>query len=203
LALTAEVYEPNQVELFWNRLPNVFPPVFVEVFRDDELLTTTENGFSFFDDEFDITGEEMSYRIRAVDDAGNVGEFSNSILVNSLTRSVELLDDGVAVVDPRSEDLLLVQDLVITAFNGLVSGNDSFILSWSIDNSVGAEVNGFEIRIDNEPVGFVGGTTFVGDGVEFFGCRTFSVVAIDDDGVILDFATVAFGNGTFACRSTR
>jgi len=43
LGLAARIYGRNQVELFWNRVPTAFPIIFVEVYRDDELLVTTQN----------------------------------------------------------------------------------------------------------------------------------------------------------------
>jgi len=72
----------------------------------------------------------------------------------------------------------------------------------SVGNSSTIEVAGFEIRINDELVDFVADTSFVGDGVLINQCRTYSVVAIANDGATLDFGSVAFGSGT-SCRSTR
>ena len=204
LSLTAEVYGPNQVELFWNQLPIVFPPFSVEVFRDDELLTTTTNRFSFFDNDSSVSGEESTYRVRTVDEAGNMGEFSNTIIVNRLTANVELGIVQTDVDNPRTDDMLLIQDLSIIAFDQFTSNNnDSFILSWNFDDSSSIEVAGFEIRIDGVPVGFVSGLVFTGEGASSDQCSTYSVAAIADDGEIIDFASVAFGDNTFACLSAR
>ena len=72
----AEIYGRNQVELFWNQVPGVFPLISVEVFRDDEILTTIDNSFSFYDMDSSISNDESRYRGRTVDDAGNVGQLS-------------------------------------------------------------------------------------------------------------------------------
>jgi len=203
LSLTAEVYGPNQVELFWNQVPNLFPEVFVEVFRDDELLTTTGNSFSFFDNDSSVTSEESSYRVRTVDLIGNVGEFSNTIIANRLTRNVDLGIVGSDADNPRTDDVLLIQDLSLIAFDQFNSNDDSFILSWSVDDSSTIEVAGFEIRIDNVPVAFVSGLIFTGEGANLDQCSTYSVSAIAGDGEILDFVSLALGDNTFSCRSAR
>ena len=201
LSLTAEIYGPNQVELFWNRVPSVLPPISVEVFRDDELLTTTSNQFSFFDNDISVTAEESSYRIRTVDEAGNMGEFSNVIVVNRATREVNILDDESGVDNPRPGSPFSIQQLSVSTFILLFTNNDSFILSWSIDNPTNVDVAGFEVRIDNEPVAFVNNTTFIGDGVVFGDCRIYSVAAIANDGAVLDYASVSFGTSNFPCQS--
>ncbi len=200
LGLTAEVYSRNQVELFWNRVPNVFPPISVEVYRDDELLTTTRNSLSFYDNDDSVTSEESRYRIRTVDDAGNVGEFSNLIVVNRATAEVSLADSEGGGI-PGADDLLRIRDVSVTAFAQFVANNDSFILTWSLDNPSSVPVAGFEIRINNEPSAFVTSstTTFVGDGVDLNFCRIYSVAAVADDGTILDYGSAAFGNSAIVC----
>ncbi len=199
LGLTADIYQRNQVELFWNRLPAVFPPIRVEVYRDDELLTTTSNSFSFYDNDFNVTNEESRYRVRTVDDAGNVGEFSNEIVVNRFTLEVQLNDDVNGTENPRTERILRIQNLSVTAFAALINDNDSFVLAWGVDNPTDISIAGYEIRINNEAVDFVTGTAFIGDGVNTSECRIYSVAAIAENGEILDFGSVSFGRIVNQC----
>ncbi len=198
LGLVAEVYGRNQVELFWNQVPVVFPTISVEVYRDDELLTTTGNSFSFYDNDNTVTSDQSSYRVRTVDAAGNVGAFSNQVVVNRATREVEIVGDVPGNENPRSERVLRIQNLSITGFVQL-NDNDSFVMAWNLTNPNNVPVAGYEIRIDNEVVDFVGSTAYIGDGVTSFQCRTYSVAAIGDDGAILDFGSVAFSGNVFQC----
>jgi len=202
LGLTAKIYGTNQVELFWNRLPYVFPPISVEIYRDDELLTTTSNNFSFYDNDSSVITDESRYRVRTVDDAGNVGDFSNTVVVNRVTFDVDLLDGG-AIDNPRPDAQLRIQDLSVTAFAHFVSNNDTFILSWNVENVSDTPIAGYEIRIDNEPVAFVTNTSFIGDGVSQYSCRVYSVAAVDSDGAILDYASAAYGRSAIWCPSAR
>ena len=195
LSLTAQVAGQNQVEVFWNRVPAIFPPISVEVFRDDELLTTTPNGFSFYDDDPTVTAEESRYRIRTVDDLGNIGQFSNTVIVNRITQEVTT---GIAE-NPRLDNSLRVVNLVVNAF-GLFNDNTStFLLSWDLDNPSSTPIAGFEIQLNNEVTGFTSNTVFSGDGVSADQCTVFSVAAIGNDGEILDFRTAAFGRSATLC----
>ena len=46
LSLTAQAYSPNQIELFYNRIPSVLPVILAEAVRT-MLLITHEIGFAF------------------------------------------------------------------------------------------------------------------------------------------------------------
>ena len=197
----AEIYGRNQVELFWNQVPGVFPPISVEVFRDDELPTTTGNSFSFYDIVSSVTNEESRYRVRTVDEAGNVGQFSNEIVVNRVSLGVQIASDLTGVENPRTDGELRIQNLSVVAFGRFVDDNDSFVMTWSADNPTNVTVAGFEIRIDNEPVDFVNSTIYSRDGADVNECRVFSIAAIADDGAILDYASVAFSNRAIQCPS--
>ena len=197
----AEIYGRNQVELFWNQVPGVFPPISVEVFRDDELPTTTGNSFSFYDIVSSVTNEESRYRVRTVDEAGNVGQFSNEIVVNRVSLGVQIASDLTGVENPRTDGELRIQNLSVVAFGRFVDNNNSFVMTWSADNPTNVTDAGFEIRIDNEAVDFINSATYSGDGADINECRVFSVAAIADDGAILDYASGAFGNRAIQCPS--
>ena len=199
LSLTAQVYSRNQVELFYNQIPSVFPQISVEVFRDDSLLTTTTNGFSFFDNDLSVTEEESQYRIRTVDAQGNIGAFSNTIVVDRIAQTVSLLEDNNGVDNPRPDSTLRVQNVQVTTFSQFVQNDETFILDWTLDNPSSTPIAGFEIRINDEVAGFTANTTFIGDGVSRDGCTVFNVVAIGTDGAILNFGTTAFGRSAITC----
>jgi len=198
LGLNATVYSYNQVELFWNQLPSAFPRISVEVYRDDELLATTGNSFSFYDNDTSVTNDITRYRVRTVDEAGNTGEFSNVVVVNRSTREVGLDSEAGTTSDPRPAMQLRVRNLSIASFNRFVN-NDRYILTWNIDNPADIPVAGYEVRINNEPVGYVSDTAFIGDGVDLNFCRIYSVAAIADDGRILDYASAALGRSAIIC----
>ena len=199
LSLTAQAYSRNQVELFYNRIPSVLPVISVEVFRDDNLLTTTSNGFSFFDNDETVNEEESRYRVRTVDAAGNVGEFSNTIVVDRISLTVTVLDDGNSTDNPRGDSLLRIRDVDVTAFSQFNFSDDNFFLDWTLDNPSNTPIAGFEVRINDEVAGFTTTTTFVGDGISRERCTLFSVAAIANNGAILDFGTTAFGLSALTC----
>ena len=200
LGLAAKVYGPQQVELFWNRLPSVFPPLLVEVYRDGQLLTTTSNNFSFYDNDSSVSSVTSQYQIRPVDENGNTGQFSNTITVNRINDQV-VSDDTDDAVNPRPDSSLRLRDVTVNSYAQFDTNNnlDVFVLSWSLDNPADTSIAGFEIRIDEEVVGFVKGTTFSGDGVDLFRCRIYSVAAIAENGEILDYGSAALGRNAFVC----
>jgi len=190
LGLTAQVYGRNQVELFWNELPVVFPRLFVEVYRDDRLLTTTGNNFSYYDNDGSIVSDASRYRVRTVDEAGNVGAFSNAVRVDRSARRAEIEQD--IGTNPRMADLR-VRDVSVERFLPFLENVGSYIMMWNVDNTAGVAIAGFEVRVNDEPVGFVGDNFFIGDGVTRDACRVYSVAAIADDGTILDYGSAALG----------
>ena len=198
LGLAAQVYGPNQVELFWNRVPVAFPQILVEVYRDGQLLTTTTNGFSFYDNDNSVQSETSQYQVRTVDENGNMGEFSNTILVNRFTRDV-ISEDIVNPLNPRPDNLLRVTDVEVSSFGQFSPNVDFFVMSWSVDNPSNTPIAGFEVRINGDVVGFVNGTTFIGDEADLNRCRIYSVAAIAENGEILDFGSAALGRSALIC----
>lgn len=202
LGLTAQIYGRNQVELFWNQLPGGFPPISVEVYRDDELLEVTPNSFSFYDNDSSVMSDESRYRVRTVDEDGNFGEFSNDVLVDRGNLSVSSIDSDADANNRRLGSQLSIENISFTAFVRFVN-SDAFILTWEVDNDANVAFAGYEIRIDNEPVGFTESTTFIGGGANLDDCRIYSVAAVADDGAILDYSSVAFGRNAIRCPSAR
>ena len=197
LQLTAQVYSSTQVELFWNRVPSVFPQISVEVFRDDELIATTPNNISLFFNSNFGPNDEARYRVRTVDDAGNRGEFSNEILVNRITGVVT---SSVQPIDnPRVDPAVRVSNINQSFFVGA----STVLLTWQVDNPNDVEIAGFEVRVDDELLGFVENTVFSGELISRNVCNVFTVAALASDGSILDFSANDFSGSGFmsACRN--
>jgi len=179
LGLTAAVYGRNSVELFWSPLPNSVPNLTVEVFRDDELITTTEAQFSFFDNS-ETENATTTYSIRVMDGFGNFSPFSNTITVDR---------DALEVVAefgnlPRETNAFIVEITNIPATFDSVG-----LVSWTIDNPDQLVVAGYEIRLNGRVIGFTESTVFV-DSAPFDGfCRVYTVAAISPDGDFLGFAS--------------
>jgi len=201
LGLTAEFYSTSAVELFWNRLPFVFPPLLVEVFRDDEFLTTTNGSFSFLDRDSIQSGESL-YRVRTVDSVGNRGEFSNPIVVDRSTGVVRLGEgDAESFVNPRPDSFVQLEQLLINVPSSRTSFQESSaILSWETAKPMGISFAGYEIKINDETVAFVNSETSIFLNRDFLAnCRVYSVAAISNDGEILDFRSVVL-NAAFNAR---
>ena len=140
------------------------------------------------------------YQIRPFDEDGNTGPFSNTITVNRINEQV--VSDGTDnEVSPRPDSSLRLRDVTVNSFAQFDTNNnvDVFVLSWSLDNPSDTPIAGFEIRIDEEVVGFVNGTTFAGNGIDLFRCRIYSVAAIAENGEILDYGSAALGRNAFVC----
>jgi len=199
LGLSAIAYEPGAVELFWNRLPQQFPQVFVEIFRDGELLTTTDASFSFFDTDI-VAQRESTYVIRATDEEGNTGPFSNEITVSRST--LNLVDSSVdgGLTNPRDNNLRIEN---LTLFNpGGFGLFETVILSWDLLNATDTvvPVAGYEIRQNNQTVAFTRASVYTNARVSTDFCGTFSVLAIGDDGQILETASVPLVDRNRFCR---
>ena len=193
LSLTATAYGPNAIELFWNRLPSQFPRIFVEVFRDNELLTTSGSHFSFYDTD-PVPATESTYRIRAVDEGGNTGPFSNTITVSRENIGIVESSTDSGLFNPRANNGLRIENLRIQPLlfaNSSGNSSGTVVLSWDMLNDENALVAGYEIRQNDESVGFTGDRVFVIEDVSLSFCGVFSVLAIGDDGEILETSSNA------------
>ena len=186
LGLSALAYDTNAVELFWNRQPTRFPPVLIEIFRDGELLTTTDAMFSFFD--IDNVGESQStYAIRAVDEAGNTGPFSNEVTVSREVGGSGESSTDFDLVNPRIENNVRIENLRLMA-PGFFAGNSNgtIILTWDLLNESDLTVAGYEIRQNNTTLAFTRSNVYTNNSINNSFCGTFSVLAIGEDGQILE-----------------
>ena len=191
LNLIAVAYDTNAVELFWNRQPVQSPQLMFEIFRDDELLTTTDAMFSFFDTQ-SVPETESTYRIRAVNSAGATSPFSNDITVSRET--LGLVDPSGNGVNPREDNGLRIENLNLTAVgfgntNPQASQTGTVLLTWDPLNNSPVPVAGYEIRQNNEVLAFTTINVYSNISINTNFCGTFSVLAIGDGGQIIETAS--------------
>ena len=182
-AIISPVIGFARVELIWTQLSGGIPRTFIEVFRDDELIATTTNRFSFEDTEFfNQRLTTASYRIRATDEFGNVGEFSNTI-------SVDATDLSVTGGNTLSLEDANLPSRLINSINVLFLSGSSGIVSWDGPPAGENGLQGYEIRVNNETIEFTSSSLFRFENLIPNTCVTFAVAAISDNNAILDFRT--------------
>jgi len=181
MSLTATNYLPGDaVELFWNSPPEVNPPVLFEVYRNDELQTTTDAMFSWYDSDSGPENE-VRYKIRPVDSIGNTGPFSPEITVNKADRTVTG-GGGTTVITATADIIRNVTRRILPV---------SMYLSWSTSADVPADFAGFQILVNGQAVANTQDTVyFVSNLPPSPTCLKVSIVALSTDGHILDFETV-------------
>ena len=132
-----------------------------------------------------------------MDDAGNRGEFSNEILVNRITGVVT--SSVQPINNPRVDPAVRVSNINQSFFVGA----STVLLTWQVDNPNDVEIAGFEVRVDDELLGFVENTVFSGELISRNVCNVFTVAALASDGSILDFSANDFSGSNFmsACRN--
>ena len=182
VAITSPIGDNFQVELIWTALSGMAPFTFIEVFRDDELIDTTTNQFSYIDSDFFNQGlTTASYRIRAMDEQGNVGEFSNTIVVNTAD------GDGASSLSLDQSNLppRVINNVSLRFFT-----NTSGIISWDGPTAGENGLQGYEVRVNNETVGFTSSNFLQFGDFPASVCSTVAIAAISDNNTILDFRTV-------------
>jgi len=183
-AIVSPLRDDTLVELLWTPLSGGLPLTRIEIFRDNELLSTTSAGASYPD--FILSGfasSTVAYRVRAIDEDGNVGEFSNSITVDLSNNTVETantLSLNDLPVPPN-----FINSLTFNFFSGTVG-----LLSWDGSRAGENGVKGYEIRINNESVELTDGNSFLFQDFVPLECVLLTVRAISDDNEILDTRSV-------------
>ena len=184
LDLDARVYGRDAVEIFYTPLFNSNEAIpQVEVFRNGQLLRSINATFSFFDSAPLV---ENTYQIRLVDEAGNIGNLSAPLSVNTQTRTV-LLNGEPTFTSATLEDDDTQTQTIITGVTrqGL---SDGFIVAWEVDPAFMSSVDGFEIRVGGRPVGFTRSQLYVDTNMQL-GTQCFEIQAVDAVGTVLDFAS--------------
>jgi len=180
----ASIYSSSFLELFWSG--KQFSDEMFEIYRNDELLVTTDNESSYADEDLQ-TGVEYSYRIRSIRPDGSISEFSSPVIV-TLT---EFANAGPAEgYNPPSR---------VNETSGLsadVYWEDTVELFWDRKN---ATVVGYEVRKNGSYIGFTDGVSFIDTGLQSGDKPHYDVIAIDRNGNMLGFAGIDVQVGTQQC----
>ena len=190
LGLSAVAYDTNAIELFWNRQPTRFPQILIQIFRDGALLDTTDAMFSYFDSS-SVADAESTYSIRAIDENGNTRPFSNEVTVSRDNSGiVDLGFDNSNLFNPREGNSLRIENISLTITGGDLLSNlggfSTILVTWNALDDSQIPLAGYEIRMNNETVAFTNNTLYLNDRVEEDFCGVVSVLAIDDEGGILE-----------------
>jgi len=185
LGLTAAVYGFSNVELFWTPIPFTTPQTLVEIFRNDELVDTTDARFSWIDRGADeVSTEPLTYRIRAVSSTGDTGPFSNTITVD--VRSAQVTGDESSTDSNSPSTAGLIEAVNFIQLGG------TYLVSWNAPDVGTQNVAAYEIRRNNTVVDFTSASFYILDFSANRNCDTITLSAVSAEGVYLDHrSTVA------------
>lgn len=177
LSLAAERYSKNSVELFWP----IKDRIFMEIYRNDVLVDTTTNNASWFDTT-EQTQNPAVYKIRPMDMQGNVGPFSLPVTVDINTGDITY-DDGVTNFD-------FVQPIHSVDSVSVVRSGNRYSVVWTGSMPGLDGLKGYEVRVNNEVVGFNDGFRLrLDSSFESGECNVISVAAMSEQGLIFDYRT--------------
>ena len=199
--LTARRYSKDQIELFWTPVPFRQGPeqILIEIYRNDELLDTTLNSGSWYDDSIQ-TENPVTYRIRPINLAGDEATFSTPVVVDNTSGTVTLGGEPPMNFPPRESAEHIVRSIQVVRF----AGEQLVVWQGSVPGDNG--LKGYELRLNNEPVLFTTGfSTNLSDLVDTSRCHVITVAAIADDDTIIDYRAVVFNrlSRNFSCLIDR
>jgi len=184
-----EFYGTPGTELFFNTMDTTirnYRLMFdTQVFRDEELIATTDNLGSFLDRD-PVPGANHVYTVRAVHAYGQVGGMSNAVEISAI-KEEQLASDVSPVLRPFSPQNL----------RGEVYWND-VELFWDRDNT--ATVRHYEIRRDGIPFDTTRGISWYDNSSEHGKRYQYDVLAIGHDEAILGIESVQIQIGPAECR---
>jgi len=185
----ASYYGGNRIELFFEALvdfPRNYQTRFdVEIFRDDELIVTTDNRSSFVDNGA-TPGETHSYTARTKHPFGQVGSMSSAFLVTASRDDIPG-NDASANKRPFSP-----QNLRSEVYWRDVE------LFWDRDFTV--TVKSYEIRRDGKIMANTRGISWYDNSTQDGQSYQYDVLAIGQDDAILGIETVHVQVGPAECR---
>lgn len=177
--LDARIYGADAVEIFWTPLPIieegrlVVQPPRVEVFRNGELLVSRTAQFSYFDQN---APAEAEYRIRLTDGAGNTGELSDPLSVNTSTGTVLFNGEPPILAPPIDE---VPNDIFVDA--ALLNG---IVLSWNVEPELEQMIDGYIVAFNGRAVAFTRSKLFVTVS-QTMGSGCFDIAAVGFDGSVI------------------
>lgn len=182
IGLNARIYSTNSIELFWKPSRGIRPR-FVEVYRDDELVTTSNARFSWYDSSVQ-QNDTVKYTVRAMDEFGNFGLMSNAVFIDNSTLVVtdeSILEASGEIFPEYPIENLFVASLateVIVAWDGKTPGTEG--------------LKGYEVRMNGETVALTTNTFYTSSQFINGACNVVAVTAIADDGTRLNQASYSF-----------
>jgi hypothetical protein len=176
--LVAAVYSDSTIELIWSdRDIRPWEIAYAEIFRDEELLATTTQLRSFIDGTLE-PGRSYAYKVRFVAIAGNNGEFSSTINVDTLSRTDPSQPPSFGYTPP-------IRNLEPTNLSASIYSQDLLELQWS---RVPNATVGYEIRRDGEYLAYTTGVRYLDGSIFSGGDFVYEVIAVDGDGGMLGVA---------------
>jgi len=171
------------VEVFFESselLPTQFSNKYdVQIFRDGELLTTTDNGSSYIDRTI-APSQAYDYAVRALHFHGQTGELSNTISVTST--------NTISQAPARPQPV-----------KGLRADVYWFDIELFWDRDMSGEVRNYEIRRNGLSVGTTRGTSWYDnstvEGEQYY----YDVIAVAHDDVMLGISSVPVLIGDRQC----
>ena len=182
--LRVSIYSDNAIELFWTAIGNAGSGnvAGAEIYRDGELLATTDNETSFIDDSL-LPGVTYVYQIRLINTLGAVGPSSNSVSVDTNSRNPGPAPGSYTPPDRPANP---------TSLQSLVYSSTTLELVWDRPQVF---VFGYEIYRDHQLLTFTNGTSVLDSTLEPGQTYHYDIVAVDRDGKILGFAGILAGGG--------
>ncbi len=159
----------------------------IEIYRDGELLATTD-GIASFVDSSAVDGQEYEYMLRVVHALGQVGEFSNAI--------------QIATTAAGTGDVLL--PVPTTTRPNRPAGLRAEIYFFDVelfwDRNFSGNVEAYEIRKDGELVAVTRGTSWYDDTSVSGDNPQYDVLAVGRDNQLLGIDSVSVQIGPAICQ---
>ena len=180
--LRVSIYSDSTVEIFWTSAGNLGDGGFAsaEIFRDGELLASTQQFSSFIDNSLE-PGVTYQYEVRLTNSFGLSGPLSKTVSVDTNSRSAVDVPGGYILperpANPSSLQALVYSDTLLE-------------LIWDRPS---VNVFGYEIYRDHELLTFTNGTSFLDNTIAAGAKHHYDIIAVNADGQILGFDGIAVG----------
>jgi len=183
------VYSDTAIEITWERIQrSTFSGITgYEIYRNGELHALVE-GNSYFDDTL-VPGIDYNYSVSAVSGGGSRSDLSEAVSVNTGERDGDSPGAGTDYVVPSR----LSQPTSVDVF---VYSANSIELVWN--RPIDDDVIGYEIRRNNNYIGFTRGVSFFDDTVSADNCYRYNILPVDSDGHLLGLINAVAATGTVA-----
>lgn len=178
--VSVDVFSESTVEILWQTTNSTGIPITgADIFRNDVLLVSTQNGRSYIDDTL-VPGVDYTYTIELFTDSGERSKRSEPITVNS-SQEPDSMDTNYTPVFRA----LSPANLNVVNYN-----STEVELFWDRPTSLPANFNGYEIWRNHEFHAFTRGVSFYDNTVKPGLTYHYLVVPVSLDGSILGFSGI-------------